>query len=65
MKPESTLYRGYELQIVRHMPMWQIGIYPTAPDMLAPRPEAQIVSLGDKEAALAEARRRVDMLIAA
>jgi hypothetical protein len=65
MKTESKLYRGYELQIVRHMPMWQVGIYPTEPNMPAPRSELQIVSLGEREDAIAEARQRVDMLVSA
>jgi hypothetical protein len=33
------------------------------PHLIAPRPDFQIVSLGDKEDAFAEARRRVDALI--
>jgi len=63
MKTESVIYRGYELQVVHHPPMWQVGIYPTAPNMPAPRPDLQIVSLGNKEDALSEARRRIDAVI--
>jgi hypothetical protein len=63
MKTEMIEYRGYELQITHNPPMWQVGIYPTKPTMLAPLPDLQIVSLGNKDDAIAEARRRVDMLI--
>ncbi len=63
MKTETTLYRGYELQAVQNLPMWQVWIYPTAPNMPAPLPELQIVSLGKKEDALAEAQRRIDAMI--
>jgi hypothetical protein len=65
MTTESRLYQRYELQGVFNMPMWQVGIYPTSPNMPAPSPELQIVSLGDKEAAFAEAQRRIDTLVAA
>jgi hypothetical protein len=63
MKTETIEYRGYDLQTVFNPPMWQVGIYPTQPNMLAPRPDLQIVSLGNKEDAIGEARRRVDALI--
>jgi hypothetical protein len=65
MMTESRLHRRYELQGVYNAPMWQVGIYPTEPNMSVPAPELQIVSLGDKEAAFAEAERRVDRLIVA
>jgi hypothetical protein len=64
MKMESIEYRGYELHAVQNLPMWQVGIYATKQNMLAPPPDLQIVSLAKKEDAIAEARRRVDELIA-
>jgi hypothetical protein len=63
MKTETINYKGYELQAVHNPPFWQVGVYPTSPNLLAPRPEFQIVSLADKNAAVAEAQRRVDVLI--
>jgi hypothetical protein len=63
MRTEKITYKDYELQAVHNPPFWQVGIYPTMPNLLAPRPEFQIVSLADKEEAFAEARRRVDALI--
>lgn len=64
MKTEEIAYRGYELQVVHHPPMWQVGIYPTGPGMTKPRPEAQHVSFPDRAEAIAEAKRRVDSLLA-
>jgi hypothetical protein len=64
MRTENVQYLGYELQGVHNPPFWQVGIYPTMPNLLAPHPDLQIVSLADKEDAFAEARRRVDALIA-
>ena len=63
MKTESIEYRGYELQVIYNSPMWQVGIYPTKPNMLALRADLQIVSLGNKQDAIMEARRRIDALI--
>jgi hypothetical protein len=63
MRTETINYRDYELQAVHNLPFWQVSIYPTMPHLLAPSPDAQTVSLGDKEAAFAEAQRRVDALI--
>ena len=63
MRAETIKYRDYELQAVHNLPFWQVSIYPTMPHLLVPNPDAQTVSLGDKEPALTEARRRVDALI--
>jgi hypothetical protein len=63
MRTETIKYLDYELQGVHTPPFWQVSIYPTMPHLIAPRPDFQIVSLGDKEDAFAEARRRVDALI--
>jgi hypothetical protein len=63
MRAESVKYMGYELQAVQNPPFWQVSIYPTAPNLLAPRSDLGIVSRDEKEDAFAEARRRVDALI--
>jgi len=63
MQTESRLYGLYELQGVFNMPTWQVGIYPTKSGLPTLSSEQQIVSLADKEAAFAEAQRRVDTLL--
>ena len=63
MKTETIEYRYYELQATRYPPMWNVGIYPCRPDLPKPNLETAIVALADKEQAMAEAKRRVDVLL--
>jgi len=56
-------YRGYFLQAVQHPPVWQVNIYITQPSMIPPNPFDMPASSADKEAAFAEAMRRVDRLL--
>jgi hypothetical protein len=60
MKPEMIDYGGYELTIMHHPPMWQVGIYPKTAKRRMPPPHLQLVSLPQRDEAVAEAKRRVD-----
>ncbi|HXP75342.1 MAG TPA: hypothetical protein VN823_14460 [Stellaceae bacterium] len=60
---EEQEYHGYNLQAVQHPPVWQVNIYITRPNMIPPNPFDMPASSPSKEAALADARRRVDRLL--
>jgi hypothetical protein len=59
---EDIYYREYCLTIMQDPPRWDVGIYPTLPKQRKPRPAEEVASATTREAALAEAKRRVDQL---
>jgi hypothetical protein len=65
MHTETHEYRGYQIQITQHPPVWQAAIYPTTPNMLAIDWELRPISAANIHGALIEARRRIDSALAA
>ena len=63
MRTETIVYRDYELQVTHNPLMWNVGVYPSRPDLPMPGPEDEIIALGDREQAIAVAKGRVDALL--
>jgi hypothetical protein len=61
--PYTLGYRGYDLEVARANPLWQVGIFPTHAELPTLR-RCQVSSHGPDEAVL-EAKRRVDALLEA
>ncbi|MFZ0396674.1 MAG: hypothetical protein WAM06_01340 [Methyloceanibacter sp.] len=56
-------YRGYDLDVERHVSLWLVGIHPRRPELPILR-RCQVQSYNQEEAVL-EAKRRVDALLLA
>jgi hypothetical protein len=56
-------YRGYDLDVERHVSLWLVGIHPRRPELPILR-RCQVQSHNQEEAVL-EAKRRVDALLLA
>lgn len=56
-------YRGYDLDVERHVSLWLVGIHPRRPELPILRC-CQVQSYNQEEAVL-EAKRRVDALLLA
>jgi hypothetical protein len=56
-------YRGYDLDVERHVSLWLVGIHPRLPELPILR-RCQVQSYNQEEAVL-EAKRRVDALLLA
>jgi hypothetical protein len=54
-------YRGYDLDVMREVSLWQVGIHPRKPELPIVR-HCQVQSHNQEEAVL-EAKRRVDALL--
>ena len=54
-------YRGYDLDVERHVSLWVIGVHPRRPELPILR-RCQVQSYNQEEAIL-EAQRRVDALL--
>ena len=54
-------YRGYDLEVSRDISVWQVGIYPTQPDLPILR-RCEVYSQ-DPDDAVVEAKRRVDAVL--
>ena len=65
-RPESwhyTLgYRGYDLEVERHVSLWQVGIHPRQPEM--PILRRCLVESYNQEEVVLEAKQRVDAILA-
>jgi hypothetical protein len=54
----TLAYRGYELDVARHLSVWQVGIHPRHPDLPLLR-HCQVRGHSEEEAVIA-AKQRVD-----
>ena len=54
-------YRGYDLDVERHVSLWLVGIHPRRPELPILR-RCHVQSYNQEEAVL-EAKRRVDALL--
>jgi len=63
MRTETRAWRGYELTATQNYPKWDVGIYPSGPQLPAPTPSSQIFSDVDIEEAFRKAKRAVDELL--
>jgi hypothetical protein len=64
MSPEPHRYRGYDIRIIEDPPVWQAAIYPTQEQLLRVDWALDPISSNDMQAALVEARQRIDFALA-
>ena len=64
MASSDIEYRGYLLVLGEHPPRMQVHIYPTKSNMPQLPPGSDFAARSTKEAAIAEAKRLVDELLA-
>jgi hypothetical protein len=63
MKTKTRSYKGYELTATQNYPKWDVGIYPSGPQLPWPYASFQIFSDADVEKAFEKAERAVDELL--
>jgi hypothetical protein len=61
--PRTIEYRGYALMLEPHGCGWQVRIYHTMMSLPSVRPADKFVALSNRDEAIAEACRRVDVLL--
>jgi hypothetical protein len=59
-RSEQYRYRDYEITATHNPPFWNVGIHPRLSRL--PKPGPMVVD-HDKDRAIAEARRRIDVLL--
>jgi hypothetical protein len=60
---EEIEYRGYTLTVVCYPPHWQVGIFPSTPQLPQAPPAARLVVSAMREHAIAQAQSHVDELL--
>ncbi len=63
MRTNTRSYKGYELTATQNYPKWDVGIYPSSPELPWPNPSFQICSDVDEQKAFEKAERAVDELL--
>ena len=61
MTTEILPYCDYEITATYNPPVWNVGTYPTLSWL--PKPLAKMIVDADKEWAIAEAKRRIDVML--
>jgi hypothetical protein len=60
MYTETHQYRGYEIQVTNHPPIWQAAIYASEPGMTPVDWELKPINGGNVMGTVQEAKRRID-----
>jgi hypothetical protein len=63
MRTETRAYKGYELTATQNYPKWDVGIYPSSPQLPWPNANFQFFSDLDVQKAFEKAERAVDKLL--
>jgi hypothetical protein len=64
MYPEPHRYRGYDIEVIQNPPVWQAAIYSIEKQLSRVDWTVNPISASDMQAALAEARQRIDFALA-